>query len=253
MATNRVTGKRYIGVTSKGMHGRRSRHEENAVNGREGRFYDAIRKHGPNSFIWSVLCVRKGRAEAYRREFLYVDALKPEYNVAPGGFGGPNLLPQNRIPVICLEDGLVFESAGAAAAHYGCDHSSLCKAARGKARVAGNLHFIPAAVSLSIVERFSLINRLDADFALARRRVEKCKQRCRGIIDGLDVKGRSAAGPQKSSRPVICLNDGERYPSIGAAARHYDVDSGALSELLRGKRFRKTVGGLRFGFAESNN
>lgn len=249
MATNKKNGKRYIGVTQKGMHGRRARHEDNALKGVPGRFYDAIRKHGLDAFIWTVLCTRKGKAEAYRREFLYVDALKPEYNVAPGGICPSN----NRVAVMCLEDGLVFESAQAAAKHYSGDLSEVRKAVRGIRRIANGRHFIRAEVSLTEDERISLIQKIDAEFVVRRCRVEKRIQTYRGVIEGRDAKGRRATGPQKNSIPVICLDDGNRFPSINEAARFYDVDSTAVSELCRGKRYRKTVGGKLFKYAEDDD
>jgi len=58
-------------------------------------------------------------------------------------------------------------------------------------------------------------------------------------------------GPQKSSKPVICLNDGLCYPSASAAARHYKVARSALIELCLGKNYRQTVNGLRFKYQDA--
>lgn len=252
MATNKLNGKRYIGVTGKGMHGRRRRHEENAAAGRSGVFYDAIRKYGPKAFVWTVLCTRRGKAEAYRREFLYIDALNPEYNMVPGGLcPSKDMSAPNCVAVMCLEDGEVFESAKEAAERYNSDISEVCKAARGEVRSVRGRHFVKAGISLSEDERLSLIQKIDVDFVVRRRRVETRKPPRRGVINGHDVKGRRAAGPQKRMRPIICLDDGRRFASVSDAARFYDVDSSALSELCRGKKFRQTVGGRKFRFADS--
>ena len=61
----------------------------------------------------------------------------------------------------------------------------------------------------------------------------------------------SHLGPKKSSKPVICLDDGAKYESASAAARYYKVSRSALIELCLGKNFRKTVNGLRFKYEEA--
>lgn len=53
-ATNKITGKSYIGFDSN-WPSRKERHQENATYNREGKFYDSIRKHGWESFDWSVI------------------------------------------------------------------------------------------------------------------------------------------------------------------------------------------------------
>ena len=53
-ATNKITGKSYIGFDSN-WPSRKERHQENAAYNREGKFYDSIRKHGWESFEWSIL------------------------------------------------------------------------------------------------------------------------------------------------------------------------------------------------------
>lgn len=253
MATNKVNGKRYIGVTKLGVSGRRAAHLYKASSGGSEcpRFYDAIRKYGPDSFIWVVLCTRKGKADAYRREFAYVDALKPEYNVVAGGGMGCEK-PSNMRPVLCLEDGIVHESATAAARHYNLDFSEVNKAARGDVRAAGGLHFIPVTVSLSESERMACIAKIDADFILARRRISNKRKAYRGVVEGRDSSGRRASGPEKLSRQVVCITDGRAFESASAAARYYDVDRSAIIELCNGKRYRKTVGGRKFEYVRGN-
>lgn len=238
MATNKINGKRYIGVTSLGMIARKTTHLANARAGHPERFYVAIRKHYAKNFIWTVLCTRKGKADAYRREWAYVDALTPEYNMIPGG-KPPPMAGQNKIPVMCLEDGLVFESARRAAENYSADFSEICKAIRGDVRAVKDLHFVEASVLLSPDERMSLCAKIDADFILRRRRVEIRK------LD--DVKYTNRRG-----RTVRCIDDGEMFSSVRSAARFYNVDASAINELCNGKRFRKAVAGRRFEFVGIN-
>lgn len=60
----------------------------------------------------------------------------------------------------------------------------------------------------------------------------------------------TAMGPKASSKPVACLDDGKQFESASAAARNYGVAQSALVELCLGKRGRRTVGSLRFAYAE---
>jgi|SRR6266403_1146380 len=57
-------------------------------------------------------------------------------------------------------------------------------------------------------------------------------------------------GSASTARPVICLTDGKKYPSASSAARCYSVAKSALIELCLGKRYRKTVNGLRFAYID---
>ena len=52
-ATNKINGKSYIGFDS-AWPKRMNRHLENSNYQREGKFYDAIRKHGWNNFEWEI-------------------------------------------------------------------------------------------------------------------------------------------------------------------------------------------------------
>ena len=73
-----------------------------------------------------------------------------------------------------------------------------------------------------------------------------------GLRDKEKWLQRSHLGPKAMSRPVICLDDRQVFESIAAAARHYGVSAGALSELCNGKRFRRTLSDRRFYFASSS-
>ena len=55
-AINTLNGKVYVGATEKGLAGRRQKHLANAKRGQSGKFYTAIRKHGPEAFHFVPLC-----------------------------------------------------------------------------------------------------------------------------------------------------------------------------------------------------
>jgi hypothetical protein len=59
-----------------------------------------------------------------------------------------------------------------------------------------------------------------------------------------------ALGPAAMAKRVVCLDDGSEFESASAAARHYGVAKSSLIELCLGRKYRKTVGGLRFEYLE---
>jgi len=86
-AVNLVNGKRYIGLTEKGLLARKIKHLANARNNKTGKFYTAIRKHGPNSFHFAELTSCRDYWHGLEVERLYISLLQPEYNLTSGGGG----------------------------------------------------------------------------------------------------------------------------------------------------------------------
>lgn len=253
MATNIANGKRYIGYTSVGLEKRKSKHHLDAFGGqRRGyRLHDALRKYGKEAFVWTVLSVMETEAEGFAEEIRLIAELKPEYNVTVGGEGTRGLPAWNRKPVTCLTDGKMFVSATAAARHYGLNLGYLTEVCLGRQRNARNeLHFIYGDIEYSAEERRRLILDIEATHAVRRKRVALNKS-YGGISNGLDTKGRSAAGPMRNARAVICLDDGKTYASASEAGRVYNVARSSIIELCLGKNGRVTVGGRRFKYVET--
>lgn len=59
-------------------------------------------------------------------------------------------------------------------------------------------------------------------------------------------------GPMALSKRVICVDDGNVFESVSAAAKHYGIKSGALSELCNGKKGRKTLNKRVFRFIDED-
>lgn len=247
MATNKVNGKRYIGVTSRGLLKRKIAHFKRAQSDSAcTRFHPALLKYGEDAFEWQALAEFTSKRAAYQHEYELVEVLKPEYNACRGGMMGP-LEAWNRIQVICLEDGLVYKSGMDACKSYGIAGSEMPAALRGQA-APKNLHFQRYVQPISETERELLIGEMERKRAAARRRSTR---KLNVVIGGKDRLGRSAAGPMRRARKVICLTDGNVFNSVGQAAAHYGVQRSALVELCLGQRGRKTVGGLRFAYEEA--
>jgi hypothetical protein len=231
-ATNLINGKRYIGVTGRGLDYRRKRHLYRALRGDKAcpRLYDAIRKYGVNNFEWTTLAEEKSKKAAYDQENTLVAGLQPEYNSAPGGQVGPEV-PWNRKPVICLNDGMVHESASQAARFYDLDHSEVSKACKGLGVHAKWQYFRYYERPLSMQECAALIEH-DRD-------ARTIKMRRGGSRKANVTKGRY---PEREGRQVICLDDGKVFQSASAAARHYDTHKSSMIEMCLGKKRWPLVG-----------
>lgn len=88
-AVNSINGKRYIGMTTKGLAARRSGHLSDARCGSNTRFSRAIRKYGGDNFCFSIVEVCPNRENAFHLERDIIAREAPEYNIAAGGQGGP--------------------------------------------------------------------------------------------------------------------------------------------------------------------
>ena len=89
-ATNKITGKSYIGFDSSWPN-RKRKHKINVSTGREGKFYDSIRKHGWNNFIWSIIYQSENKEHTLNvMEPYYIkeqDTFNRGYNMTEGGEG----------------------------------------------------------------------------------------------------------------------------------------------------------------------
>lgn len=87
LATNKVNGKRYVGVTQHSLGSRRSAHEYDALKGKAScrLFHRAIRKYGRESFDWAIVFRSDCYEKALSEEIRLIAELSPEYNLAAGG------------------------------------------------------------------------------------------------------------------------------------------------------------------------
>ena len=81
----RVTGEKYVGRTSQRLTTRLARHQRHAELGERGRLYDAIRKHGIDSFEcigWlSLGSTQRSKPVLRSLETMMIERVKPELNV----------------------------------------------------------------------------------------------------------------------------------------------------------------------------
>ena len=84
---NKINDKRYIGITSQKLERRIAEHKARAKRegGQSNYLYAALNKYGMESFDISILSECKNKKELEKKEISLIEALKPEYNIAPGG------------------------------------------------------------------------------------------------------------------------------------------------------------------------
>lgn len=93
-ATNRINGKKYIGQTKNTLINRKYQHLKTARNGNyhyRSKFYNAIKKHGENNFIWKGIDRGYSKDELNKKEIYYINELNTienGYNIVKGGNGG---------------------------------------------------------------------------------------------------------------------------------------------------------------------
>ena len=82
-----VTGGQYVGITvaaggvKKALHVRMQKHAERARNENKGwGLCDAIRSYGPESFVYGLLEIVRGKAAAHKRETELIKIHSPELN-----------------------------------------------------------------------------------------------------------------------------------------------------------------------------
>lgn len=90
-ATNRVNGKSYIGKTVKSLIARKGEHlTESKIHRKNYHFYNAINKHGWDSFDWEVLYNGDDDEDIREQEILFIesyDTFNDGYNMTEGGEG----------------------------------------------------------------------------------------------------------------------------------------------------------------------
>ena len=148
-----------------------------------------------------------------------------------------NLELMGRGGVVCLNDGLEFESGPAAAAKYGVLAPNLYKVCNNeRAHTEG---FVFAWKSENLPP-------------------DKITKRLQAALEAQDIEKRKwqvslRRGHEKNKRPVICLSDGIVYRAVQDAAAAYGADASSISEICHGSKVRKSAAGRKFAFVENNN
>jgi len=208
MATNIVNGKRYIGITRVGLIRRRRTHVNNAKAIRHHRssFYSAIRKYGPEAFLFKEILACSSYKDACVHERRLIAMLRPEYNLTLGGEGV-----------------------------LGHRHSAVTKAKMARAKI-GRALWAKGQCPLEVREKLS---------RSAAARKGTFSEESRAKMRAHQSYKKAVA---KRERPVICIDDGLAFRSIGSAALYYRVNRTAIEHCCAGRS--KTCASRIFRYAD---
>src|SRR6185437_1678011 len=224
----------YVGATKHSLERRRKEHISAATRGNGGCrvFCAAIVKYGPDEFAWSILHDGLTLEEAMNLEKKEIAARRPRYNITAGGIGmigiprtpewrakisasnlGRKMTPEQVAKakaarpldkgfksVVCLEDRRLFESINSAAKYYGTSPHSISSCLHGHQNRSCGKHFallgaLPSGEEIS--------------FILSQRAKRETQSRENVRL--------------ARSRPIVCLETGEIFPSSTAASLAFGV------------------------------
>lgn len=91
-AQNKISGKCYIGQTTKSLDTRKEQHIKFSKT-KNSIFYNALRSYGEENFTWEIIEHVDSRKKMNEREIYYIneyDSIQNGYNMVDGGTGGYN-------------------------------------------------------------------------------------------------------------------------------------------------------------------
>jgi group I intron endonuclease len=244
LATNRVTGKRYVGLTRHPLAVRFAGHVNAARRGARSYFHRALMKYGPEAFnvepIASVLKVE----DAGETERQLIVALAPEYNQTKGG----EITLGRRDPEIARR--VAEKNRG----KKRTPQQRALNSALAKERYRSDPTW-RAAITESLSrarQNVDVGKRNAAAGASARDRVwtpesrAKLSASCTGRRYGQEVLDRISASKNKA---VFCVNTGATFKSVSEAAEATGLSISGVSRVCRGERRR--ANGIRFRFVDA--
>ena len=230
VATNILSGKKYIGVTTRSLESRKKGHFYHALRGAKTKFHRAIRKHGEENFEFVVLETLASMSVALTRERELIAKMKPEYNITVGGEGvlgnrhskrvraqlrekasSPHAIKlwhkyiglgskSMRQAIICVSTSKVYVSITAAARDCELAASSVASSCNGRKNAKTNgLQFRRLTEAECKV------------FGLPFKQRYKIKQRTKAFYTAL----------KKRQKAIICTDDDQYFASVKDAFKYY--------------------------------
>lgn|SRR3990167_766509 len=255
---NLANGKLYIGITKKGLRHRRWQHLSDARRNRGYILANAIRKHGEESFSFSILKYCSTYNEAILHEIDLIEKRRPSYNLTNGGEGTVGLkmsekcklalreahknLPNHWVGRKHIEESKIkMRMAKLGKPNISALGMKRTKEAREKMRIARlknpNTYWLGKKRSKETIEKIIATKALQpykppTEKAMEARR--KNFQKCQ----------------ESKLRKVRCIDDLTTFPSIISAAHYYNVQGANITSVCKGRHL--TAGGKRFEYAGEN-
>jgi group I intron endonuclease len=230
-AINKVNGKRYIGMTSRGLAWRRNGHKAQAKAGSSMIFCRAIRRYGFDAFEFSILEVCLDIETALTRERELIAQHKPEYNSAAGGLRGAQ----------------GWKHSEETRAKLRASHIGKPSYWRGKKRSPESIEKRTATRALNPVKPWLGKKRSPETIAkiiASRPFLPPPPPPTPEVLKKRLVNMHTANA--KRMKRVQCVTDGQIFSSIRHAARHYGIAKSMIARCCSGKT--KNPVGRRFVF-----
>lgn len=243
VATNIVNGKQYVGLTRFKPSHRWTQHVYKAARKPTTYFHHAINKYGADSFLVEPVASCLSVDDAWAVERQLIQRLKPDYNQTNGGeftvgrHRSAEVAERVRLANIGRKRTLEQRAKMSASrkAWMGKDPSHRVQvaeaAAKGRAFIDHDKRKAAAAAEAHSRE-WSAESRA------------KLSASCMGRVYGRDVIDRMRA---KKNKAVECVETGQVFVSMLAAAAATGVHVSSVSRVILGKR--KCAGGLTFRLA----
>ena len=274
-ATNTANGKSYIGITKRGLHIRERQHKYDAARGHGFAFHAAIRKYGPDAFVFEQI---GSFADDYQLALIFeqeaIAKWAPEYNVSFGGEGRTGPMPEAHKQALSRAN--KGQGLGRKGQPLSEEHKQRLREANlGNKNFLGRKHTEEAKAKLRAAHlgrsyperqgvprdpvtvekvRAALKGRPSIWCGVKRNYGQKISSALKGklVLDTparLKARERSLPAAQEAlKKPVVCLTDGNDFSSAKDAALFYGLRSQAVAQSIR--RGHKTRSGLHFAWKE---
>jgi group I intron endonuclease len=226
VSRNSYNGHRYIGITKNSLKHRSSRHLSNARNGHKGRFYNAIRKYGEDSFAFDVMAVLPSFEIAQEAERDAIAWISPEYNLTSGGDGalGYRHNPEAIRKMSELKKGKPGVWTGRNRSKEQID------------KMRERLLLNPIKYWLGKKRSKDTIDKIRKSKEGRPSRITQSSEMAR--------MSNISKASEDNKKSIICVNDGIVYDSLKSSADHYGLSKSNISKVCCGKR--NSCGGMVF-------
>lgn len=227
------------------------------------RMREDFQNFGVDAFKFEILeeCAANERD---KKETFYMNENQPDYNIKTEGRGISDEAremntgkkrPDISRKVKCFETGEIFESITAAANWCNVPPSTISILLSGKGRTAGGYHWIYADDG-NEEEAIERIRQMPEGMQRTEESKERQRQamtgrkhtpeHCEKIRQSHIGQGWKASTYEKCCRKIRCVETGEIFSSIKAAAEHCGLNSPNISAVLSGKN--QTSGGYHWEY-----
>lgn len=220
--TNLITGKTYIGQS---IDIQRRFHEHRCISHESNRHLKyALAKYGKENFKYEVLEECK-EDKLDERERYYIEKLKPEYNITTGGQDSLRRFPDEIKKKISEKSKEQWKSM-----------SDEAKEVRIKNNLKGPRKGHPVSEKTRQKLREKNLGKKQSRETIEKRRKTLESKKLNGYVRTNDA----------NKKKVICIETGDIYESVKAAAESIGADPSSVTSMLKGRQ--KSVKGLHFEY-----